>query len=148
MAPGVPDFRLQRSNSPEGQGKARARWDAFYDRIDDDVMGEAYGGNHPARLDDVDPDVASDIASNVREETELIGFWVAWHRAGGFTNLEYAGWHRATIFRKLRRFRAYFDAHPDGYQFEWITLDLESAWDDEIQRRLQPDPDPETGLAR
>ncbi|MDQ2728886.1 MAG: hypothetical protein M3Y91_13730 [Actinomycetota bacterium] len=142
MASDAPDFRLQRSTSPEGQGHARARWDAFYDLVDEDVMADAYGGNHPVRLDDVDPDVASDIASNVREETELIGFWVAWHRAGGFVNLEYAGWHKATIFRKLRRFRAYFGMHPDEYRFDWIALDLEAVWEDALRRRLEPEPDP------
>ena len=49
---------------------------------------------------------------------------MAWHRAGGFAELEVGGWHRATIFRKVRRFRGAFGAHPDEYT-PWIRLNLE-----------------------
>ena len=40
-------------------------------------------------------------------EAELIAFWLAWHRAGGFAELERGGWDRSTIFLKVRRFRSY-----------------------------------------
>jgi hypothetical protein len=60
---------------------------------------------------------------------------VAWHLAGGFANLERGGWHRATIFRKVSRFRAAYGAHPDEYVFPWIELDLNAAWSDQISRR-------------
>ncbi len=86
---------------------------------------------------DVHPDfVRDDIAADAMEQSELIGFWVAWHLAGGFTALEEGGWHRATIFRKVRRFRTRYGAHPDEYSFPWITLDLEGAWAAAIERRI------------
>ncbi|MGP0029768.1 MAG: hypothetical protein ACLPVF_04605 [Acidimicrobiales bacterium] len=56
--------------------------------------------------------------------------------AGGFAALEEGGWHRATIFRKVRRFRARYGAHPDDYSFPWIRLDLENAWAAGIERRI------------
>ncbi|MGO9027541.1 MAG: hypothetical protein ACLQOZ_02775, partial [Acidimicrobiales bacterium] len=65
------------------------------------------------------------------------GFWVAWHLAGGFDNLERGGWHRATIFRKIRRFRATYGAHPDEFVFPWIELDLETAWSEQVSRQLE-----------
>ena len=69
------------------------------------------------------------MPGTVIEDAELIGFWVAWHKAGGFGGLEAGGWHRATIYRKIRRFRARFGAHPDEYRFEWIKLDLPASLD-------------------
>ena len=85
------------------------------------------------------------MARGVIEDAELIGFWVAWHKAGGFAGLEAGGWHRATIYRKVRRFRSRFGTHPDEYRFEWIKLDLRRAWSDDLedflQHPLSPDPD-------
>jgi len=136
----APDFRLQRMDSPEGHGNARARWSIWIDH-NEDLVAETSTGQDSVRLDDEEPSLANDIAGAILEETELIGFWIAWHRAGGFANLEYAGWHRATIFRKLRRFRAHFGAHPDEYRFEWITLDLPMVWERSLLARLEPEPD-------
>ena len=62
---------------------------------------------------------------------------MAWHLAGGFDNLERGGWHRATIFRKVRRFRATYGAHPDEFVFPWIQLDLDTAWSEQISRQIQ-----------
>jgi hypothetical protein len=64
------------------------------------------------------------------EGSDLTGFWLAWHLASGFAALERGGWHRATIFRKVCRFRAAFAVHPDEYSFPWIQLDLDTAWSD------------------
>jgi hypothetical protein len=78
--------------------------------------------------------VRGDIAEAVLDDSELIGFWVAWHQAGGFAHLESGGWHRATIFRKIRKFRTRFGAHPDEYTFPWIKLDLKRSWSDDLSR--------------
>jgi hypothetical protein len=87
-------------------------------------------------MPELHPEIVEDLAAEARERSELIGFWVAWHLAGGFHNLELGGWHRATIYRKVHRFRAAFGAHPDEYVFPWIELDLKSAWAEEIERRV------------
>ncbi len=55
----------------------------------------------------------------------------------GFGDLESGGWHRATIFRKVRRFRSRYGVHPDEYSFPWITLDLEQAWAADIAGRIR-----------
>ena len=60
---------------------------------------------------------------------DLIGFWMSWHLYGGFEGLEKAGWHRATIYRKLKRFRLVFGVHPDEYVVEGVTLDRAAFWD-------------------
>ena len=73
------------------------------------------------------------------ERSELIGFWIGWHLVGAFANLERGGCHRATIFRKVRRFRAAFGVHPDEYSFQWTSLNLNAAWSQQLQRRLAVD---------
>ncbi len=60
------------------------------------------------------------------------GIWPA-----DFDNLERGGWHRATIFRKVRRFRATYGAHPDEFVFPWIQLDPNTAWSEQISRQIQ-----------
>jgi hypothetical protein len=132
----APDYRAARSDSPEGQGLARARWLAFHDDLPIDVIEDAFRTDRATRLEDLHPDIRDDIAEDVLERSELVGFWIAWHQAGGFSNLERGGWHRATIFRKLRRFRTSFGAHPDEYRFDWIRLDLRTAWANDIRTRI------------
>ena len=131
------DFRSDKSESPEGHGKSRGRWDAFYDRIPEETLGEAFtSSSNRTSLQALPEDIRDDVSDSVLEDSELIGFWIAWNLAGGFANLVAAGWHRATIFRKVRRFRAAFGVHPDDFTFDWIKLDLEKAWSDDIKRRL------------
>ena len=89
-------------------------------------------------MEDLDPEIRDAIAEDALERSDLIGFWVAWHLAGGFANLERGGWHRATIFRKVRRFRATYGAHPDEFVFPWIQLDLNTAWSEQITRPITP----------
>jgi hypothetical protein len=132
----IPDYRSAKSDSPEGQGRARTRWHAFHDDLPIDVIEDAFRTDHATSLDDLDADIRDEIAGDVLERSELIGFWIAWHQAGGFANLERGGWHRATIFRKLRRFRSTFGVHPDEKQFEWIRLDLRTAWSTDIRNRI------------
>lgn len=137
-----PDFRSEKMDSPEGRGIALGRWSAFWYSIPDDVLADAYGDNPKRSIADYDAEVRDDIAEAVLDDSELIGFWVAWHQAGGFAHLESGGWHRATIFRKIRKFRTRYGAHPDEYTFPWIKLDLKRTWSDELSGRLRPLPDP------
>jgi hypothetical protein len=132
----APDYRTDKSESTEGARIAANRWGSFHYQLDVDVLAEAFTTSGQS-MEDLDPDVFDDIASDALERSELIGFWVAWHTAGGFANLERGGWHRATIFRKLRRFRAMYGAHPDEYTFPWIPLDSPAAWNQQVSRRLQ-----------
>jgi hypothetical protein len=130
-----PDFRADKSDTVERAGNASGRWYAYHARLDEDVVAEAF----PMRAlhaEQYPGFVRDDIAADAMEQSELIGFWVAWHMAGGFAALEEGGWHRATIFRKVRRFRARYGAHPDEYSFPWIRIDLEGAWAAGIERRI------------
>ena len=76
------------------------------------------------------------IGRRAKEDAELLGFWVTWHVAGGFDELEKWGWHRATIYRKIKRFRDRYGAHPDEYKFNWIKLNLNRNWSDGLIRSL------------
>jgi hypothetical protein len=127
-----PDFRSDKSESIEGKGVARARWEGFVDQLTPSVIEAVFEERYQA----FGPSWA-------KETSELVGFWIAWHLAGGFEALERAGWNRATIFRKSRRFRTVFGAHPDEFQFDWINLDLKRAWNSSISAYLLDDPDSE-----
>ena len=61
-------------------------------------------------------------------EDEL-GFWLRWHIRGGFDGLERYGMHRATIFRKIHRFRQHFGVHPDVFELPGITIDVKAYWE-------------------
>ncbi|MCU4187088.1 hypothetical protein K6U06_22180 [Acidiferrimicrobium sp. IK] len=138
-----PDYRLDPSPTPEGAGAARERWEHFHFELARDDMEEAYHRHPDPSATTLDPDARDDLFEAVAEESQLLGFWLAWQRAGGFANLEHAGWNRATIYRRIRRFRATFGVHPDQYQPDWISLDLHKVWGDRIRRRLQPDIEPD-----
>ncbi len=129
------DFRSDKSESSEGNGVAIDRWRGYHHNLSEDVITEAFSTPNTTMLELL-PEILEELAADALERSELIGFWVAWHLAGGFRNLERGGWHRATIYRKVHRFRAAFGAHPDEYVFPWIQLDLKSAWSAEIGRRM------------
>ena len=142
-----PDFRRDRMDTAEGGGRARTRRDAFWDSVDEEVLLEAFGnrtgsvalgddGDISASDRDLVDMMKADVEEAALQEADLIGFWVAWHRAGGFAGLERAGWHRTTIFRRLRHFRTRFGVHPDSKDFEWINLDLERSWQAQIEMAL------------
>lgn len=99
--------------SREGEGHARAAWEA--------VFGAPPGGREVRRIPGV-----STWARNAT--AELLGFWMLWHIHGGFDGLERFGMHRATIFRKVARFRSVFGEHPDSFELPGITFDLEAYW--------------------
>lgn len=108
------DFRSDPSASPEGAGLARRAWDAY-----------ATGVNKAARPA-VEP-LAKMYARN--KVGDLVGFWMLWHIYGGFDGLESNyGMHRATIWRKVAKFRKTFGAHPDEYRFAGITIDTPTFW--------------------
>ena len=141
----APDYRSDRSESPEGGGIALGRstafWNSLPEKVRDSVSNEI---DIPvSTIEDYPGFVRDQVTSTVVEDAELIGFWIAWHKAGGFGGLEAAGWHRATIYRKIRRFRARFGSHPDEHRFEWIKLDLKRAWSEELDEFLHPFDRPE-----
>jgi hypothetical protein len=134
----APDFRSDPSESPEGRGIAHGRRTTFWRSVPEKTLAALSAESPYLSIDEWPAFVRDTAAEAVVEDAELIGFWVSWHRAGGFQALEAGGWHRATIYRKIRRFRARFGAHPDEYRFTWITLDLERAWNEEIDEVLEP----------
>ncbi len=126
-------------DSLEGLGIARGRWDSFMDNeLADVVASLALSDLRPAEtsMAELDTHVRDEIAGWAKERSELVGFWVAWHLAGGFRQLEQGGWHRATIFRKVARFRTVFGQHPDEATLPWLRLDYRKAWVAEVSRRI------------
>jgi hypothetical protein len=59
---------------------------------------------------------------------DLVGFWVLWHLYGGFDNLVEYGFHPATIYRKINRFRRTFGQHPDEFKMPGVTIDPAAYW--------------------
>lgn len=125
------DYRAEKMESVEGSGRARAKRDAWIDAQDPDDLAAAYPADASAP-----GDVRDEVAAWALERADLIGFWVAWHSAGGFRALEAGGWHRATIFRRVRRFRAVFGAHPDEYRFGWLRVEPRKLWGAHLAGRL------------
>jgi hypothetical protein len=130
---GPTDLRSARSESSEGHGLAKARRQRFLGRYE--PSDRAGLGSEPT-FSEVDRSIVDEVrdahADELVASAAEIGFWVAWHQAGGFEALERLGWHRTTIFRKLKRFRARFGAHPDEWNPGWIRLDLERLWKAEV----------------
>jgi hypothetical protein len=142
------DYRSDKMESREGRALARERrlqWDHSIPR---DVRRALPRGSSQDTVEQLlGPEAATqfwkDVSTEAKERSELMGFWLSWHLAGGFESLEGAGWNRATLFRKIRRFREVFGEHPDEYQFSWVRLDLKKAWSHQLDARLAgDDPDP------
>jgi hypothetical protein len=115
------DFRSARMGTPEGRGLARQAWEKYKD-FADKALAPVLG---PVILPITKP---GDDAINRQIFEDMIGFWVMWHLYGGFEGLERFGMHKATIWRKVGRFRRMFNAHPDEYQMPGIKLDLDEYW--------------------
>ena len=130
----VVDYRYHRSPSAEGHGNAQRAWETFHLDTARELFEEA--ATVGRRGSPPPDDVLDEIRAAVIEESELLGFWLAWWRAGGFAGLEAAGWNRATIFRKVARFRTTFGTHPDDYQPDWITLELPTVWARSLHDRI------------
>lgn len=112
-----PDYRSERSQSPEGKGIARRAWDAYAATVNKTIGPTLRPIVKPA----VEPIARTYMA-------DMIGFWVLWHIYGGFEGLERLGYHRATIYRKIKRFRTFTGMHPDEWTVEGITIDPEAYW--------------------
>jgi hypothetical protein len=130
-----------RNESAEGKGNARRRWFEYLSELDPrllDISGflnvaptvwERHGNKSRSPQDEY---FDAQAAKHVKEAAELIGFWVAWHTAGGFDLLEERGWNRATIYRRIKAFREHFGAHPDEFQFGWLKLDVAGCWNEDL----------------
>jgi len=102
------DFRSEAMDSREGKGRALRAWDEFSDAVGEPLL--------PLLRP-----ILNRIGSRLR--VEMIGFWVVWHLHGGFEGLEQMGMDRATIYRKLSKFRLIFGVHPDEYEFVGVSVD-------------------------
>ncbi|MCW2753747.1 MAG: hypothetical protein JWQ32_1158 [Marmoricola sp.] len=99
----------------EGQGIARTAWLAYVGAVNK-VTG-------PAIMKVAGPAVTQIAAGQI---VDLVGFWVVWHLHGGFEGLQDLGMSRASIFRKIAKFRRVFHVHPDEFTLEGVTLDVEA----------------------
>lgn len=107
----APDFRSDRMESPEGRGIARRAWDSYASTVT--------RMSRPA----VEP-LARKLAIPVA--MDLTGFWLLWHLEGGFEGLRGLGMSRASIYRRIKIFRATIGVHPDEYVMPGVTLDIEA----------------------
>src|SRR5437016_8664039 len=99
------DFRSDPMESREGKGLARRAWGAYTRAVTPLLEPVA------RRLSAI-------------TVTDLVGFWLAWHLQGGFEGLERLGMNRATIYRKISRFRRTFGQHPDEFRMPGVTIDV------------------------
>ena len=118
-----PDFRSDPYETNEGRGIARRAWDAYAKAVND-KFGPTL---HPL----IQPAAATVARTMV---ADLIGFWTIWHLHGGFQGMEDFGYSRATIYRKIKRFRRVFGQHPDEFTLVGVTLDPEAYWA-EVERK-------------
>lgn len=93
-------------DTPEGKGIARRAWEEYSDTI-----------TGPA-IDPMARRVAAPLA------VDLVGFWVVWHVEGGFQGLRRLGMSRASIYRRIKAFRAAYGVHPDEFEMPGVTLDV------------------------
>jgi hypothetical protein len=110
---GVSDFRSDKSETFEGQGRARRAWDAYARRVNGVLL--------PA----LDPAIKRWASSATGD---LLGFWMTWHLYGGFEGLEEIGMAPRTIWRKVAKFRRTFGVHPDDYTLPGVKLDHDAFW--------------------
>lgn len=107
----APDYRADRSDTPEGKGRARGAWDTY---------ARAIGNLSPVR------DLGARYATH--HTADLLGFWLAWHLHGGFEGLVEMGMHPSTVWRKVKRFRTVFGAHPDVFELPGVDVDPAAYW--------------------
>ena len=84
------DFRSDKSDSAEGGRIAVDRWAGYHHNLDEDVVAEAFSTPGQS-MEELDPRSGTPSPPMPSSASELIGFWVAWHLAGGFDNLERGG---------------------------------------------------------
>lgn len=105
-----PDYRSDPMESPEGKGIARRAWERYAEAVNRSPVA-------PYLTRVLKPYGASTAA-------DLIGFWVVWHLHGGFEGLRELGMSRATIYRKVKRFRQVTGQHPDEFRLKGVKLDV------------------------
>ncbi len=115
----APDFRADRSDTPEGKGRARAAWDAYERTV-----------NKAARPV-MEPALRHMAAT---QAADLMGFWLLWHLSGGFEGLVERGMHPSTVWRKVNKFRTAYGKHPDEFVLPGVSLDIGAFWDDARER--------------
>ena len=97
-------------DSAEGRGLARRAWDRY---------AEAVRGTVPeSYVKRVLKPFGAGVAS------DLLGFWLVWHTQGGFEGLRELGMSRATIYRKIKKFRQITGQHPDEFRLAGVSIDL------------------------
>lgn len=106
------DFRADPMASREGEGRAKAAWEAVK------------GNSKYSKIQRLP--LIGNLA--LRQIEELLGFWLLWHLHGGFDGLERFGFNRATVFRKVARFRTVFGMHPDVFEMPGIEVDVAAYW--------------------
>lgn len=109
-------------DSPEGRGVARRAWDAYSSAV--------RKASRPA----VEP-LARKLA--VPAAMDLTGFWLLWHLEGGFEGLRRIGMSRASIYRRIRLFRAAMGVHPDEYRMPGLTWDVEAYQSGRVLQKSQ-----------
>ena len=108
-----PDYRSEKMESAEGKGIARRAWDAYARSVN-------------KRTVPMLTPLARRIAAT--QVADLLGFWMLWHLHGGFEGLEELGMSRATIFRKVKRFRTIMKKHPDEFTLTGVRIDAAAYW--------------------
>jgi hypothetical protein len=113
----MPDFRSDKMESREGKGAARRAWDAYARAVNKHLS--------PKLIPILEPG-----ANAVAREwvADMVGFWVLWHLYGGFDNLVEFGFHPATLYRKINRFRIAFGQHPDEFVMPGVKIDRDAYW--------------------
>ena len=130
-----------RNPSAEGSGNARSAWLNW--AAEEFEAGESFQSPFTDPNWNISERSRKELAAGMREFSENVGFWVAWHATGGFDRLEDHGWNRATIYRKVKRFKESFGEHPDDYEFDWLTIDGDAARDAAIVHVMGGDDDTE-----
>lgn len=115
------DFRSDRSDSPEGKGRARAAWDAYCRTVTK--------ASRPV----IEPAARRWAATHT---ADLVGFWTMWHLHGGFEGLVEMGMHPSTVWRRVKRFRMVFKQHPDEFEMPGVHINVGEYWDDARARTL------------
>lgn len=115
----MPDFRQQRSASPDGDGNAKSGWARAWA-----AYAKAVEPVSKVLVKPLSP-IVTPLARGATFDS--IGFWFAWHTCGGFEGLQsQLGMSRSAIYRRIAVFRTAFGAHPDSYQFPGVTIDLDT----------------------
>ena len=109
-----PDFRSEKMDSTEGRGIALGRWSAFWIRSPTMSWQTPTGTIPSGRLPTTTTSCAMTSPRRWLDDSELIGFWVAWHQAGGLCPyLESVGGTGPPLPQGPKKFRTRYGAHPD-----------------------------------